>query len=414
MNSTFNVSMESEGTVIPLPKDKHGFLHLYALDKELTKILMGRDNREAYKIFDVMKSSCIVVNALNMMRKRDLPLKEAIAYCEDWAKSLPWVDYIFFDKKYVCTLKSDFFSNFFLESLVYDSLTQTEECFKKLYEKLLTTYTSSVAFEDISPDQTMVYQYLNYAFRDLSLHWESKNVNFIAPIFQIRENDRSKYGSLEGQDTIATYEPTYEKMDVYEKETGRFLSGYLDKDGHFHVSDENTCCEDLYWNVCNFPDEDIDLDELFDDVDDIFGPFEGHETVDNDGDNFFSQKGPDIFDPSQNSTFQDDEEDLFSFATSDDLWQVEHDDDEEEDEFDDFFDDDEDIYDEKELNNMKNNTDFTNTHNKGDIISIDPFQFLNELFDEADGDEDALFEVFGPYSDEFFEFYENFTAKTST
>lgn len=409
MTTLLNVSIDSEETIFPMPKNKDGFLFLYALDKQLLNGLLQRENEEVYKILDVMTSTCITVNALNVMRKRAVSFEKALDYCQVWVASLPWKGLVGFNKKQHYTFEEDLFSDFFMESFAKSQLQQKENGVEILHNTINKAYQRTKSASASSHDEIMLYQYLEYALDELKQSWEDLSLDFIAPLYSVGEKDESKYGSCGNEDIVSfDYLPSYQMTEVYQQETQKIISGHFDKNGNFKVFDLESSVwddEDLFADIsdstCDFNENTNIFDDCKDgifDCDSNNSPF-----ADNEEEDFFSKCGTDIFDSSNDFPFSED--DLFCMKDSEYAFEMEENVADEE-EFDEFFDDDDEIFGEGE-NNMNGNNE------KGQIISFAPFHFGCKLFDETDEEATALFEMFGDFSDDFFDFYEEFT-KNST
>lgn len=315
MKTVLEVRIDSKGSLFPMPKNKEGFLFLYALDKQLTMGLMQRDNTEAYEIFDVMKSTCITVNTLNVMRKRGVSFDNALNYCKVWADTLPWCDLLCFNKKHDYIFKKDLFSNFFMESWAKSQLQQREEGMEKLYNTIITTYITSKPIEDRSPDETMIYQYLDYALQELTASWEDLNLNFIAPIFPVSTKDESKYGSRDHEDIITfNYLPTFELTAVYEQECNGIIHGHFDKKGNFEILDLDTCTcgeAELLGDALDLFADDGESNDIFADLEDVFLDLENNDSLFEYDEDLFSESNTDIFDSSNDFTTSEEDEEIF-------------------------------------------------------------------------------------------------------
>ncbi len=397
MKTVIEIDIKNGGSVYPMPTDRDGYLHLHGLDKLLLEILTKRNNDLGYEILDTLQSTCILLNAINLLRKTPVTWEQALAYTKDWAEVIPWRDreenFPFIDSAICYKFQNEDFDPLFLKALARSQLQERDEALKKLYKKIISVWKSNISWyqqgnrketyfhQELPVEFNLLFPYLHHAFQNLVEHWDKRSLQFVAPIFRTRVYSEKTYESFDiNYLTPLQYTPSFELREIYHEETKEIIGGYYDEEGNFQVSEfldfDRKCLKlaakekqekldaenDELWDDL-FGDSEVQFgvsDELFEDSDELFG----------DNDELFGDS---------NVLFEDNDE---LFEDSDELLG----------DCDELFD----LF----PNNKEEETTMTQ-HNHN---TESPFGLKNKLFEEED-DTKELMEMLENYDDEFFEFY---------
>ncbi|WP_317855587.1 hypothetical protein [Chakrabartyella piscis] len=210
---------------IPLPYDGQGFFYRIGEDDLEITIAESKSNEIPYHF---MRFLCIAINTIDLMRKNDLDVDNALDLAHHYYHCMPWKNEIILSPAPLDRLMLDHYEDRFIDLHFITSIAALElkerDSMIEEYKKHL--YAISDAF---TTRDTILFEYyfayLDYAFDELLSHWSTATYRFIAPQFATKPLDLEVFGALSDCIICTSYVPSEIGTTCYDMENDQLVTG---------------------------------------------------------------------------------------------------------------------------------------------------------------------------------------------
>lgn len=181
-----------------LPTDTQGYFHRFTGRAMLEEAESATDSEEARQcLLATLAFIGRLVNGLQICRKTQIPLEEAMEFAQEWEMTLPWTETpLQYDGAVSLWSLSDFHLQW-LKELPNQQLYQRDEGLMTLAMTLVDLFGGRIDVRTWSLSLFATYcNYIAYAVNQLADHWDTTALPYLAPLYHTGEVEKQSLGQM--------------------------------------------------------------------------------------------------------------------------------------------------------------------------------------------------------------------------